>query len=60
MVRGSNFVRIALYKQSNKLLKIFVVEDNLVKGSSGQAIQAMNILAGIPENTGLTAIALVP
>jgi N-acetyl-gamma-glutamyl-phosphate reductase len=28
-------------------------EDNLVKGASGQAIQNMNILFGLPETTGL-------
>jgi N-acetyl-gamma-glutamyl-phosphate reductase len=28
-------------------------EDNLVKGASGQAIQNMNIMFGLPETTGL-------
>ena len=28
-------------------------EDNLVKGASGQAIQNMNIMYGLPETTGL-------
>jgi N-acetyl-gamma-glutamyl-phosphate reductase len=27
--------------------------DNLVKGASGQAVQNMNIMAGLPESTGL-------
>ncbi len=60
MVRGSNYLRIALSKRQGNILEILVVEDNLVKGASGQAIQAMNILANLPENTGLTGIALVP
>lgn len=36
MVRGSNMVRIALYRKEPNLLVILVVEDNLVKGSAGQ------------------------
>jgi len=34
--------------------------DNLVKGAAGQAIQNMNILAGLPENMGLEGLALFP
>jgi N-acetyl-gamma-glutamyl-phosphate reductase len=29
--------------------------DNLGKGSSGTAVQNMNIVLGLPENTGLEA-----
>ncbi len=32
---------------------IMASEDNLVKGASGQAIQNMNIMFGLPETTGL-------
>jgi N-acetyl-gamma-glutamyl-phosphate reductase len=28
-------------------------EDNLVKGASGQAIQNMNVMFGVPETAGL-------
>jgi len=34
--------------------------DNLVKGAAGQAIQNMNLMLGIPETTGLEALALYP
>ena len=34
--------------------------DNLVKGAAGQAIQNMNLMLGIPETTGLEAIAIYP
>jgi N-acetyl-gamma-glutamyl-phosphate reductase len=34
--------------------------DNLVKGASGQAVQNMNILLGLPETTGLEQVALFP
>lgn len=60
MVRGSNMVRIALYRKEPDLLVILVVEDNLVKGSAGQAVQAMNLVMGLPETKGLEQIALVP
>ena len=33
--------------------EVFIAIDNLVKGAAGQAIQAMNIMFGIPEPTGL-------
>jgi N-acetyl-gamma-glutamyl-phosphate reductase len=36
------------------------VIDNLVKGASGQAIQNMNVMLGLPETTGLSQIALFP
>ncbi len=34
--------------------------DNLVKGAAGQAIQNMNLMLGIPETTGLEALAIYP
>ncbi len=34
--------------------------DNLVKGASGQALQATNLVLGLPETTGLSALGLVP
>jgi N-acetyl-gamma-glutamyl-phosphate reductase len=34
--------------------------DNLVKGAAGQAIQNMNIMLGLPEATGLEALAIYP
>ena len=34
--------------------------DNLVKGAAGQAIQNMNLMLGLPETTGLEALAVYP
>jgi N-acetyl-gamma-glutamyl-phosphate reductase len=34
--------------------------DNLVKGAAGQAVQNMNIMLGLPETTGLEALAVYP
>ena len=60
-VRGTNMCRIAVYhlKESNQAL-VLSVEDNVVKGAAGQAIQNMNIMLGIDETCGLNLPALVP
>ena len=34
--------------------------DNLVKGAAGQAIQNMNIMCGMPEDSGLNQLAIYP
>lgn len=34
--------------------------DNLVKGASGQAIQALNAVLGLPETTGLPVLGIAP
>ncbi|MDA8789252.1 N-acetyl-gamma-glutamyl-phosphate reductase [bacterium] len=60
-VRGSNQCRIAIHRPGNgKKVVILVVEDNLTKGASGQALQCMNIMFGLDEDTGLTMPALMP
>ena len=60
-VRGSNQLRIALHKQvESDYLTIVVVQDNLVKGAAGQAVQNMNILFGFEENAGLQVVPLLP
>jgi len=45
--------------RTNRLIVISCI-DNLVKGAAGQAIQNMNLMLGIPETTGLEAIAIFP
>ena len=37
---------------------ILSVIDNLVKGAAGQAVQNMNIMCGLPEETGLNQLPL--
>ncbi len=60
-VRASNQLRIALHRPGNgDTLVIVVVQDNLVKGASGQAVQNMNVLFGLPEDTGLGHVAVLP
>lgn len=58
-VRGSNMLRIALQRHAD-LLVILVVQDNLVKGASGQAVQNMNVMFGLPEVAGLGMVSLMP
>jgi N-acetyl-gamma-glutamyl-phosphate reductase len=60
-VRGANQLRIALHKQADTgYLTIVVVQDNLVKGAAGQAVQNMNIMFGCAENAGLQIVPLLP
>jgi len=60
-VKGSNKCKLAVQqiKGSSKVVILSVI-DNLVKGASGQAVQNMNIMFGLPEVTGLTQVALMP
>src|SRR4029077_6423060 len=56
-VRASNMCRIAVHRpQGGDMAMVLVVEDNLVKGAAGQAIQNMNLMFGVAETTGLTAL----
>lgn len=60
-VRASNQLRIALHRPGNgDQLIVLVTQDNLVKGASGQAVQNMNIMFGLPETAGLQHIAVLP
>ncbi|OZI27477.1 N-acetyl-gamma-glutamyl-phosphate reductase [Bordetella genomosp. 7] len=60
-VRASNNLRIALHRpQGSGLLVVLVVQDNLVKGASGQAVQNMNLMFGLPESAGLEHVAILP
>ena len=60
-VRGSNYCRIAAHRPNNgRKVIILVVEDNLTKGASGQAIQCMNLMFGLPETLGLMMPGLLP
>ena len=51
-VVNTNKAVLHIEKHSDKLV-ITAVIDNLLKGASGQAVQNMNIMFGLPETTGL-------
>lgn len=57
-VVNTNKVFIQLEKVGNKLV-VHSIEDNLVKGASGQAIQNMNIMFGLDETAGLKLKSIV-
>lgn len=56
-VVGTNNVILNLQKEDDQLLITSVI-DNLVKGASGQAVQNMNLIFGLPEESGLHLKAL--
>lgn len=63
--RASNMLRLALHRpqvdgQPGDTLIVLVVQDNLVKGSSGQAVQCMNLMFGLDETTGLMHVPVLP
>jgi N-acetyl-gamma-glutamyl-phosphate reductase len=60
-VRGSNmtFVGVAADRAAGRAIIVSAL-DNLTKGASGQAVQNMNVMLGLPETTGLEQVALFP
>lgn len=60
-IKGSNYCDIGVYLDPRTGSVITVAAlDNLVKGAAGQAVQAMNLMLGLPEETGLTAPTAYP
>ncbi|KAL7246803.1 hypothetical protein ACSBR2_001835 [Camellia fascicularis] len=60
-VRGSNYCFMNVFPDRIPGRAIIIsVIDNLVKGASGQALQNLNLMMGIPESTGLNYMALFP
>jgi N-acetyl-gamma-glutamyl-phosphate reductase len=61
--RASNMLRIAVHRPdgpSGDTVVLLVVQDNLVKGASGQAVQCMNLMFGLAETTGLMHVPVMP
>lgn len=60
-VRGSNDCMIGVFEDRIPgRAMIIATIDNLVKGSSGQAIQNFNLMFGLPEVTGLEQAPMFP
>lgn len=56
-VAGTNFADVAVsYDAKTHRVKAFCALDNLGKGAAGQAIQSLNLMAGIAENEGLCLV----
>jgi N-acetyl-gamma-glutamyl-phosphate reductase len=60
-VTGSNHARIhvRLDERIGRIIVVAVI-DNLVKGAAGQAVQAFNLVHGLPETAGLEQLPLAP
>lgn len=60
-VRGSNHCLIGVFddRPAGRAVIVSAI-DNLVKGASGQAVQNMNIMFGLPETTGLEQQPMFP
>ena len=60
-VMGSNEFRVHVRvdERTGRVLALGVL-DNLVKGAAGQAIQAFNVVHGLPETAGLLQLPLAP
>lgn len=60
-VHGSNYtdVNFRIDERTNRIIMMGAM-DNLVKGAAGQAIQNMNLMFGLPEETGLLQVPMFP
>lgn len=58
---GSNSCHVTVrYDGRTGTILALAAVDNLVKGAAGQAIQATNVVLGLPEPTGLPMVGLMP
>ena len=60
-VEGSNFadVNFKIDERTGRIIMMGAI-DNVVKGAAGQAVQNMNIMFGLEENTGLKMVPMFP
>lgn len=60
-VHGSNYVDVnfRIDERTDRIIMMGAI-DNLVKGAAGQAIQNMNLMFGLPEETGLLQVPMFP
>jgi N-acetyl-gamma-glutamyl-phosphate reductase len=60
-VKGANRCQLGVtVPQGRDTVVVMAAIDNLVKGASGQAVQDMNIMLGLPETMGLRQPGLLP
>ncbi|HEX3622639.1 MAG TPA: N-acetyl-gamma-glutamyl-phosphate reductase [Acidimicrobiales bacterium] len=58
---GSNCAHLtARYDERTGWVVVIAALDNLVKGAAGQAVQSANLVLGLPETSGLSAIGVYP
>jgi N-acetyl-gamma-glutamyl-phosphate reductase len=60
-VRGANYCDLGVFMDERAGWVVTVAAlDNLIKGAAGQAIQAMNLMLGFPEDMGLAGGGVFP
>lgn len=60
-VVGTNYALIhAAQSADGSEIQVMIAIDNLIKGAGGQAVQAMNLALGLPEEAGLTGGGMFP
>ncbi|MCL6447804.1 MAG: N-acetyl-gamma-glutamyl-phosphate reductase [Armatimonadetes bacterium] len=61
MVSGSNHcdLGVVVDRRTGRIVVVSAI-DNLIKGASGQAVQNMNIILGLPETAGLEGPGVYP
>jgi N-acetyl-gamma-glutamyl-phosphate reductase len=60
-VNGTNNCLLNVFLDGEvNLLKIVSAIDNLIKGAAGQAVQNMNLMFGLPEDSGLNFLPWAP
>jgi N-acetyl-gamma-glutamyl-phosphate reductase len=60
-VRGTNYCNLVVsVDERTSRLRIISYIDNLVKGQAGSAMQNMNLICGLPENTGFDKPGMFP
>jgi N-acetyl-gamma-glutamyl-phosphate/LysW-gamma-L-alpha-aminoadipyl-6-phosphate reductase len=58
---GTNYALIhAAASDDDRELQVMIAIDNLIKGAGGQAVQAMNLALGLPEEAGLRFTGMFP
>ena len=58
---GSNAAHVtARYDERTGWALVLCAIDNLGKGAAGQMLQCANLIAGLPESTGLTTMGVYP
>ena len=60
-VEGSNYVDVNFMvdERTGRVIMMGAL-DNIVKGAAGQAVQNMNLMFGLPEETGLELVPMFP
>ena len=59
ILAGTNYCDIGFELDGNRLVVVSAI-DNLMKGAAGQAVHAMNVMAGFEETAGLSFAGLHP